>query len=427
MVEVIVIIGTFFNHFVNICIALMLMIKLFGINERNKHYIINTIVFSLIGAFLTIIELRYMWNDYIYLHGVDIFIFVTIGFCVLFIKGNFFSKFSIVILFSCSFVIIFDLSFYLYKVTEPSLQPISYLVSNFVITTLLLVLTEYIIQKHKIKTQYNPPFYYWSILMIIPILNFCVLLILEHAGITSNIFASMLMAMFIINIVFYITYSNIVNDYEDKVLYLMNTQYLQLQVQNYEEIKKAYNALNGFRHDLKNHILCMQIMLEKQQFEEVQHYFSELAMDKAMMLSTVKCGNHAADAVLSFKSALAYSEKIPFHIQISASVDIKMKDFELCAVLSNLLDNAMEASYNVDEPHIKVKITSLRDCLIFLISNKTSENILENNPNLKTTKKDKENHGVGISVVDSIIKQYGGQLSFYMEKGYFHANVVLPK
>lgn len=411
---------------VDICIMLMLLRKLFGIKGGIKHLTLQTIFFVIIGTSLVITELYFIWNNYIYLHGVDMLFLVTLIYSTLFIKGNSFSKITIITVISCSLVTIYNLSYYLCISISTSLEGMPYLIINFIFTRLLLILTAYIILKYKIKTKYNLPFYYWFLLILIPALNFCAAFILENAEITPHTFASMLAIMMIINGLLYVVFSKVISDYEDKILFLMDKQHLQLQVQSYVETQNVYRAMNGFRHDLKNHMLTMRIMIEKQQFTELDNYFSELSNEMSMKMTQFKTGNPTVDAVLSSKFALAHAHKISLQTQIYSPIKVSIKEFELSAVLSNLIDNAIEASSKIKAPEIIVKISSIGDCLIILISNKANDDILLNNPSLVTTKKDKLNHGIGIFVVKEIVKRYGGTLSFYMKNGFFHANVVIP-
>lgn len=411
----------------DIGIIIMILIKLFGIKEKAKYTIMHTIFSAVIGVFLVMLELYCIWNNYIYLHGIDMLFLVAVLYSIFFVKGIFFSKITIITVISCSLATIYNLSYYLCICFFYSLSLIPYLIINFFITRLFLILITCIILKYKIKAEYKLPFYYWCILILIPILNFCVSFILEHANISPYTFACMLVAMLIMNMLLYASFSKIVGDYEDKLFYLMDKQYLQLQLQSYEETKKAFYTLNGFRHDLKNHMLCMRIMINNSQFDKLKNYFFELDNEMSNMMTQVKTGNVVIDTVINSKAALAYSYKIPFHTQVSNPIEITMKDFEICSILSNLIDNAIEASNKIKDPEVKVKITSLGDCSIILISNRAEEDVLLKNPNLITTKKDKVNHGIGISAVDSIVKKYGGMLSFYMDKGYFNANVVIFK
>ena len=411
----------------DIFIVLKILIKIFGLNTKIKYPIINKMLFIILGSFLVIFELYFRWNYYIYLHGIDMLFLITVIYSLLFIRGNFFSKFTIVTVIYCSLVTIYNFSYYICLIMAYSMKLTTYLIVNFIITRLLFITISYIILKYKIKSEYNPPFYYWYILIEIYLLNFCVSFILEKSNISSQKFAFMLMGMLIINILLYISFSKIISDYEDKLLYLMDKQYLKLQLQSYEENKKVFMILNGFKHDLKNHMLCMQIMLKNHQFKELDNYFWHLNNEVSKVITKFNTGNTVIDTVLSSKIALANFHKIPIDIQIPNLIEVEIKDFELCAILSNLLDNAIESSNKTKQPAIKVKISSLCNCIIIIISNRTDDNILTNNPKLITTKKDKVNHGIGLSIVDDIVKKYGGTISFYMDSGYFNVNIIIPK
>lgn len=411
----------------DIFIVLIILMKIFGAKRKTKYTIINTILFVIIGIFLVMFEFYFRWNYYIYLHGIDMLFFITIIYSAFVIGGNFFSKFTIITLIYCSLAIIYNLSYYICRITLSSVQIVTYLIVNFIITKLLFIFISYVTYKYKIKSEYNPPFYYWNILISIPLLNFCVSFILENSNISSHKFAFMLIGMLIINILLYISFSKIISDYEDKILCLMDKQYLKLQLQSYEENQKVFILLNKFKHDLKNHMLCMQIMLKNHQFEELDNYFLQLSNETSKVITQFNTGNTVVDTVLSAKIELANFHKIPVDIEIPNPIEFKINDFELCAVLSNLLDNAIEASSKIKEPKIKIKISSLCNCMVIIISNRANDNILINNSRLMTTKKDKVNHGIGLSIVDDIVKKYRGTISFYMDSGYFNVNIVMPK
>lgn len=411
----------------DIIIVFLILIRIFGLKNNIKYSIVKTIIFSIIGVSLVMFEFYFHWNYYIYLHGIDMLFFITVIYSIFFIRGIVFSKFTITTIIYCSLVTIYNLSYYICLIAIPSANLITYLIVNFIITRLLFISTIYFIVKYKIKTEYNPPFYYWYILISINLLNFCVSFILEKSNISIIKFVLMLMATLIINILLYIAFSKVVSDYEDKILYLMDKQYLKLKLQSYEENRKLSMILSKFRHDLKNHILCMRIMLKNNKYKELDEYFSQLSTDISKTMINFKTGNDVIDAVLSSKVALANYYKIPINVEVSDYIGIEIKDFEMCAILSNLLDNAIEASNKITECEIKVKISSLPNCIVIIISNKIKENILITNPKLDTTKKDKLNHGIGLSIVDDIIKKYNGTISFYIDNGYFSVNIVLPK
>lgn len=412
---------------IDIIIVLLILIKIFGLEKKIKHPIINTAIFSILSILLVMFEFYFRWNYYVYLHGIDMLFFITVIYSILFIRGIFFSKFTIITVIYCSLAIIYNLSYYICILISPSIKLISYLIINFIITRMLFIFTAYFILKYKIKAKYNIPFYYWHILIAINLLNFCVSFILENSNISPQKFAFMLMQMLIINILLYISFSKVISDYEDKILYLMDKQYLKLKLQSYEENKKVSMILSKFKHDLKNHMMCMKIMLKNNKFKELDNYFSQLSIDISKVIIKFNTGNIVIDTVLSSKVALANFYKVPVEVEIPNLIEVEIKDFELCAILSNLLDNAIEASNKSDESKIKIKISSLFNCMIIIISNKIDENILISNPKLNTTKKDKLNHGIGLSIVDDIVKKYDGTISFYIDNGYFNVNITLPK
>ena len=97
----------------------------------------------------------------------------------------------------------------------------------------------------------------------------------------------------------------------------------------------------------------------------------------------------------------------------------------MCAVVSNLLDNAIEACENIENPYVWVDLSILKNYVSITVRNPVSEDVFKENPQLNTTKDNKQNHGLGIKIIRSIIDQYDGMLSFEMRDGLFVASAMM--
>ena len=104
-----------------------------------------------------------------------------------------------------------------------------------------------------------------------------------------------------------------------------------------------------------------------------------------------------------------------------------MSDQELCLIFLNLLDNAIEAEAEVENPIIKLNIFQNRGYVCFKIENIVDKNILETNPNLHTTKQDKRMHGVGLKSVREIIDRHDGIFNVSQNEKWFSAEIMLLK
>jgi sensor histidine kinase regulating citrate/malate metabolism len=139
----------------------------------------------------------------------------------------------------------------------------------------------------------------------------------------------------------------------------------------------------------------------------------------------IKTGNSLVNMVLTQKLAAAKNKNIPVTLIADLQENIPIKEDDVCGILFNLLDNAIEASAGYEQADIRIELKIIKNYLSILIKNKTSYNILKENPNLETIKTDKENHGIGINIINDIVKRNHGILDIRMEEDYFVVSALL--
>ena len=115
------------------------------------------------------------------------------------------------------------------------------------------------------------------------------------------------------------------------------------------ETQNMYNQVRGWRHDYRNHIQNMKILLSEGNYDKLNGYLNELAEDLNTVDTVIKTGNVMADAVLNSKLTTAQKANIKVTVKAGVPDDIVMSDVELCAVMGNLLDNALEACMKLPE------------------------------------------------------------------------------
>lgn len=95
-----------------------------------------------------------------------------------------------------------------------------------------------------------------------------------------------------------------------------------------------------------------------------------------------------------------------------------VSDYDIHIILENLLDNAIEAALKAVDKRISVDIYSDEQAMVIKISNTTEENVLKNNPEMNTTKKDNSYHGYGIKNVSELVKKNNGTIE-YIQLGVY--------
>ena len=197
---------------------------------------------------------------------------------------------------------------------------------------------------------------------------------------------------------------------------------------HYQEVENMYRQIRGWRHDYRNHIQTMKVLAANGDLEALKNYLSELETDLNTVDTVVKTGNAMADAILTSKISLAQSRRIAVHCDAHIPVQLKMSELDLCCIIGNLFDNAIEASLQLPEEQrlIRVYMDMKGTQLYISFTNFTaSKKLPKLGKRFATTKGD--GHGFGLVRIDSIIERLDGYLSRNSEDGAFTTEILIPQ
>lgn len=193
-----------------------------------------------------------------------------------------------------------------------------------------------------------------------------------------------------------------------------------------EEVQNMYQQVRGWRHDYKHHIQTMKAHLAMKQYDELDTYLSELDTDLTTVDTVIKTGNVRIDAVLNSKLAVAKRKGIRVNAKAIVPKDLAVSEVDLCIIIGNLLDNAMEACEKEPEEEkrfIRVYIDILKAQLYIYVANSTTNDIKKLGKNYLTTKS--AGHGFGLMRVDRVVARYNGYLNRQHEEGVFATEIML--
>lgn len=223
----------------------------------------------------------------------------------------------------------------------------------------------------------------------------------------------------------------IMNEYIHKLNqthYEVNTRDFQSNVMmhHYEEVKTVYLNMRGWRHDYHNHLQTIKAYLQMGELEQINHYLLELEEDLDKVDTLVKSGNLMCDAILNSKLSLALNKNIRLNHTVAVPECISVSDLDLCVILGNLLDNAIEACMKVNEndQFIRIYMSILKQQLYISITNSALEDLNFNERNYISEKRG--NHGHGMKRVKLTVDKYNGYLNLQNEPGVFVSEVMLP-
>ncbi len=196
---------------------------------------------------------------------------------------------------------------------------------------------------------------------------------------------------------------------------------------HYEEVENMYRQVRGWRHDYKHHIQTMKAHLAMEQYAELESYLNELDADLMTVDTVIKTGNVRIDAALNSKLALARAKGIRVNAKAIVPKELAIKEVDLCMIIGNLLDNAIEACLKEEDREkqfIRVYIDILKEQLYLYVSNSMTDNIRRQGGQYLSTKRGI--HGFGLMRIDRVVKKYGGFLNRQHEEGVFATEIMLP-
>ncbi|MBQ9119779.1 MAG: sensor histidine kinase [Lachnospiraceae bacterium] len=197
-----------------------------------------------------------------------------------------------------------------------------------------------------------------------------------------------------------------------------------------DEVQNMYRQVRGWRHDYRGQIQTMKAYLAMGKLEELSGFLNELDQDLAEVDMVIKTGNVMIDAVLNSKISLAKARDIRVEAKaiVPKELQTTITELDLSLIIGNLMDNAMEACMQIDNPaerFIRVYIDILKGQLYIYIMNATIGVRKRSGRRYESTKHGK-NHGFGLIRVDKVVDKYQGYLERQDEEGVFATDIMLP-
>lgn len=192
----------------------------------------------------------------------------------------------------------------------------------------------------------------------------------------------------------------------------------------YEEVENMYAKMRGWKHDYRHHIQAMKVHAANGEYGEIDKYLNQLDDDLTNVETVIRTGNRMTDAILNSKLSIAAEKQIQVKAEAQIPVSLSVTELDLCIVIGNLLDNAIEACVELpqDRRLIRVYMEIKGNFLYLSVMNTTAD---QKKNSFQTSKG--SGHGFGLLRVDEIVKKYGGYIKRASEDEAFSTEVLLPR
>lgn len=286
----------------------------------------------------------------------------------------------------------------------------------YLIMFAVLLLLSAFIQKNTEHIQFR----YWVMLLTVPAITLITLTVYQfyisqlppNSEIHAYIYISAGGLVFITILVFAL-FSRLQN----QLKIVRDNQSLKLQMllqeQSISKMEESYNRTRELRHDLKNHLACMNGLISQKDYNALSDYIKTMTdtVEDATYISV--CGNSAVDAILNDKLILAQQNNANLRFDVCSLKNTKAKSMDLCIIISNALDNAVEAVKKIEDDekrYIKLKIAEEESFIVISVINPVKSEPRMRRNLIESDKKDKQNHGIGLKNIKSTAQKYNGDL-----------------
>lgn len=270
--------------------------------------------------------------------------------------------------------------------------------------------------------------------VVIPLLAMMILYITMYIMILTNfqsniiIFLSIIcISMIVIAGIVWLMIARINKDNEIKTKLLLSEQKANLYKQNIISSNSQIETIKLLKHDMKNNILCIDALIEEENYDEAHNICHSLTNKYTSIGTIVNTENYLLNAVLNVEIEKAKSYEIPIKLSITNDLKMFKNSSDIISLIGNILDNAISylSKNKVKNNEINFSTGYEGSYSIIKCRNNILDSVLFNNPSLKTDKEDKDNHGKGITIINSIAHKYNGDVIIKERNKEFIITVIL--
>lgn len=235
------------------------------------------------------------------------------------------------------------------------------------------------------------------------------------------------LGMFGVNFIFFY----LVQDILKREMQIRKDNLFRERVQNemvmYRSVSENYDMQRRRAHEFKNQLFCIADLARTGKYQELNHYLKEYEEEFRRSTDMIDTNHAIVNAIINSKYEEGKKKGIVFVFQVNDLAGIRLKDEDVVIILSNLLNNAMEACEQCEgEKLIKLKFVKEKEHLIIATANHYKHQLKQVNGQYQTTKEEKELHGFGISNIIAAVEKYEGSYVICTEGLKFKFTIMIP-
>lgn len=245
------------------------------------------------------------------------------------------------------------------------------------------------------------------------------------AAFHSSLTGVWLLVVILLALLFFIGYLVVVRK-EEKMKLDFSEVRNQLLEENYQSINRIYAGNSKLYHDLNNHLNVLYQMLDSGNADDARQYIEEISKPVKKLSNTIWTGENVVDVIINSKTGQMKELGIRYHINVEFPKNMDIQPHDICTILANLLDNAIEAAGKLEDPgEISLTIRRIHHFLMIQVSNSCDAATKDFVHFPETTKPDRKLHGWGLPSVMEAVEKYHGTLKCIREGNTFIVRILL--
>lgn len=230
----------------------------------------------------------------------------------------------------------------------------------------------------------------------------------------------------IANIAILYVINNIEKSTEQEHALRMLRQQISIQTDNYSALQKNYSVQRKSTHEFERHVQVIKDLLEQQEYSTAQDYVKQLQNNRTLRIFSISSHNPVVDVVLNQKYQVAQENGIKMVVRVNDLSDIAIQTNDLVVLLSNLLDNAIEACEKVITQK-EIVCSVLKEDNLYISIRNTSLPVETAGGEIPTTKHNATEHGYGLQAVRYILRESNAEYTFTYNNGWFLFSAEIPQ
>jgi hypothetical protein len=204
----------------------------------------------------------------------------------------------------------------------------------------------------------------------------------------------------------------------------------RIKVRNQTELYKAlytnYEKQRKKAHEYKNQVMCMEGLLKKKQYDELEKYIDNISGKLSGERSCIRTNNALVDAIINTKYKEMEEKGILCVLVLTELKDLPIEDDDIVVILSNLLNNAIEACEKSEKKIVKMKLVKEDNDIVISVKNSYNGVIVKDCNDFVSSKEDTDGHGFGIKNIKESVSKYGGTCSITYDDIDFTFSILIP-